>query len=287
MKMQLLYVAAVAALFCALAGGRYADAFEADVSSTARLYVYYPDAPDTAVTVGIYGEDGTLVASGPMQPSGYVAGLSFLNWTTPGVEATYTVFFNATGVDGFMHTEALNVTAVQAVDVDPETFWNYTGSGGRTLSQDVSVDAADIWTYADRTITADPSEAGLNTVLAILNSQVSKGILLKQITADGGTLVVKQAKYQDITVNLGAGWDLTGKTVKLAAKQSYSDTTFVFEKTCTVTDAVSGYAELTLTDTDTAQAGSYKYEVLVSETDGTQPKVAKEGTLRITRSVWP
>lgn len=63
--------------------------------------------------------------------------------------------------------------------------------------------------------------------------------------------------------------DLTGATVTFRARQEPS-LPLIFEKTCSITDALAGRCEATLTSLDTATAGLYKAEVEVVFADATR-----------------
>lgn len=130
-------------------------------------------------------------------------------------------------------------------------------------------------------------EAQVAAVLSMLEGKISTGIMLRQMVLSGGVIEVKQSKYQELTVNLGPGWPLTDKQVVFGAKRAYTDEEFLFENACSVTDALNGVAHVSLSSADTKEAGLHMYEVKVSEPDGTLPRIARTGRLRIEKSIWP
>lgn len=66
-----------------------------------------------------------------------------------------------------------------------------------------------------------------------------------------------------ITQN-GAAFNLTGYTVKYQAKEAIGDSSFVFDKTATITNAAAGQCRVDLSGSDLADAGEYTAQLALT-----------------------
>lgn len=85
-----------------------------------------------------------------------------------------------------------------------------------------------------------------------------------------------------ITDEDGNAFDLTDATIYFKAKTDIEATSYVFEKTCTISDAVNGICYATLTQTDTATAQTIIAEVNLVK--NAMYYVAKQFTIEVKAS---
>ena len=79
----------------------------------------------------------------------------------------------------------------------------------------------------------------------------------------------------DATINFavtqgGQPFDLTGYSVLYQAKRAIGDTSFVFNKTATVTSAAGGLCRVSLTGADIAEAETLQTQLYLSQNGATQ-----------------
>lgn len=145
--------------------------------------------------------------------------------------------------------------------------------------------ASAVWAYATRTLSSRNITTGENIARQeTMTSSVSNGVLQNAMTvSDEETQEIVRGDVKTFTFNLGTAWDLTGKKVYFMAKSKKSDTDIdaLFDKACTITDAVNGVCTATLTATNTATAGKYFAEVEVRNTDESSPQTALQFVLQI------
>ncbi len=138
------YLAATALIIVMLAG--IANAL--GVSSVWRGMVYSSSARQYG-TVQIIDETGQVVKTLTLKPFANHSGTTaFVNWSTSPTPGAYILYYNLSSVNGkISYTRTLQVDAPTSVSVDAKSMWNFTGIGGRTLTQSVGVNPATLWNY--------------------------------------------------------------------------------------------------------------------------------------------
>jgi hypothetical protein len=146
-----------------------------------------------------------------------------------------------------------------------------------------------------QTLTAEDIAAILaaingSTILAkeaTLLSKVRAGVLVPLTSVVESTdMEVYRGDVQTTTFTFSSAWSLTGKVVKFMVKADRNSaiTTANDNKSMTVLTATT--ASLSLTAAETATAGTYYYDVVVYDTDGTSnPMTAFAGKFIIKEGV--
>jgi hypothetical protein len=131
-------------------------------------------------------------------------------------------------------------------------------------------------------ITSD-TEVTPQTPVTLSPTQMATGVLSSVITVTGSQITIIRGDEKLLTFNLGTAWNLTGKKAYFCAKTlpTADNSTAIVNRICTITDAINGGCEITLTATETAAIGKYFAEVEVRNTDESSPKTAMQFTLII------
>ncbi len=118
------------------------------ISSVWHGKVYSPTARQYG-NIQVIDETGQVVKTLTLKPfPNRSTTTAFANWTTSASPGTYTAFYNLSSANGKVsYAVALQVEQTATVNVDPRSFWTYTGTGGRTLTQNVGVNPATLWNY--------------------------------------------------------------------------------------------------------------------------------------------
>ncbi len=166
--------------------------------------VYSPAARQYG-TVQVVDETGQVVKTLPLKPfPNRSTTTAFANWSTPPAQGNYTLFFNLSSANGkVLYARVVQVDATATVNVDPKSFWNY--SGGRTLTQSVSVNPGTLWNYTGaRARKIDNLDAPVSGIAASVWGYTTRtlsgfGTLISDIwawatrTVTGGTVTASNA----------------------------------------------------------------------------------------------
>jgi hypothetical protein len=197
--------------------------------------------------------------------------------------------------------ELVSKTDGSAVTTGTTTVY-VTGDGGAQAegSGTVTHEGQGLWCYAPTqadtnyshvAFTFANSSAVPQTVQTypggVFATALSPGVLSDVITVSASAVDIRRGDVVTFTFSLGPSWPLTGKKAYFIAKKdrTASNSTAIVNRECTVTDAANGVAEIALTDAETAAVGSYYAEVEVRDADDTNPKTARQFTLRISQDV--
>jgi hypothetical protein len=87
-------------------------------------------------TVKIINESGAVVKTITLKGfPNYTSSIAFGNWSTPSSAGVYTALYNMSSIYGkTSYTRTIQVDSTATVNVDARSMWNYTGTGGRTLT---------------------------------------------------------------------------------------------------------------------------------------------------------
>lgn len=131
------------------------------------------------------------------------------------------------------------------------------------------------------------TEKTVLTPVTVSSAQISTGVLQTMITVSGDAVEIVRGDEKKLSFNLGSGWDLTGKKAYFIAKAlpTADNSTAIANRVCTITDALNGACEITLTNAETAVVGKYYAEVEVRNADESSPKTALQFTLLIKQDV--
>ncbi len=202
------------------------------VSSVWRGKVYSPAARQYG-TVQVIDETGQVVKTLTLKPFANRSGTTaFFNWSTSPTPGAYTLYYNLSSVNGkISYARTLQVDAPTSVSVDARSMWNYTGSGGRTLTQNVGVNPATLWNYTGaRARKLDNLDAPVSGIAAAVwnygtRTLTSFGTLVADAasavwgvvsrTVTGGTVIASNApSAADIDTRLSSthpgNWAATG-----------------------------------------------------------------------------
>lgn len=169
-------------------------------------------------TIKIINESGTVVKTITLRGfPNYTASIAFGNWTTPATAGTYTALYNISSINGKVsYSRTLVVDAPVAVDA--HTIWNYTGTGGRTLTAS-ALTASVLWNYTggkakhlDAHISTRADQTTANNISAsqgqlnnnLLNLGISLADKLDTSTFNGYTGYIKKTTT-DITFKSQTG----------------------------------------------------------------------------------
>lgn len=109
------------------------------VSSVWHGKVYSPAARQYG-NIQVIDETGQVVKTLTLKPfPNRSTTTSFANWSTAPTPGTYTLFFNLSSANGKLsYAKAVQVEQTATVNVDPTTFWSYTGSKAHYLDAPIS-----------------------------------------------------------------------------------------------------------------------------------------------------
>lgn len=109
------------------------------VSSVWHVKIYSPAARQYG-TVQVVDETGQVVKTLTFKPfPNRSTTTAFANWSTPPTQGTYTLFLNMSSANGKVsYMRVVQVEQTATVNVDPTTFWSYTGSKARYLDAPIS-----------------------------------------------------------------------------------------------------------------------------------------------------
>jgi hypothetical protein len=156
-----------------------------------------------SATVSIINESGAVVKTLNTRRFGNYE-ISYANWTTPSTAGSYNGYAVISSIDGKrIAVLPLMVTATQTVNVDPKTFWEYTGTRPRRID---NLDASISSRLATAGYTA-PDNSGITAARKTLNnisgvSQQNKtAIVALGSPAQASVWTTQKAGYLDAAVS--------------------------------------------------------------------------------------
>lgn len=140
---------------------------------------------------------------------------------------------------------------------------------------------------ADTAITIKTYTKDIEDAVTVSPTQITTGILDPFVTVTSAPITIRRGDEKRLIFNLGPNWNLTGKKAyfSMKTKPTLDNAQAKVNRTITITDAVNGIGEITLTTSETDTVAVYYGEVEVRNTDESSPLTAWEGRINIVRDV--